>query len=189
MTRIPFPPGPQPRSRHRRLAVAGAAALFAFGLAGPAVASGGCELTISPNSGPPGTAVTVKTNCQPISPARSDAFKESISLSQSNGVWSGSGHIKSTDVLTNHTYPVTVDCENGETLTTNFTVTPASTPTTVAPTGGASAGFGGQATSGGAGTSGSTQATALAVGGSVALAGAAGYAFLARRRSSGTHSY
>ncbi|WP_062208968.1 hypothetical protein [Streptomyces sp. NBRC 109706] len=136
-------------------------------------------LTISPSSGGPGTSVTVRAQCRPSGPARSDAFKEPIPLRQGDsGQWVGTGKIKH-DVKVGRKYPVTVECADGVQLSSNFTATAGT------PSGGAEAGFGG---SGGGGESGS-QATALAIGGGVAVAGGVGYVFLAKRRRSGSHYY
>ncbi|WP_158621575.1 hypothetical protein [Streptomyces triticirhizae] len=136
-------------------------------------------LTISPASGGPGTSVTVRANCRPEGPARSDAFKEPINLRRGDsGQWVGTGKIKH-GLKVGRGYPVTVECADGVQLTATFTATAGT------PSGGAQAGFGG---SGGAGEGGA-QATALAIGGGVAVAGAVGYVFLAKRRRSGTHSY
>ncbi|MFI7273746.1 LPXTG cell wall anchor domain-containing protein [Streptomyces sp. NPDC049879] len=178
-----------PRSRGaRRLAAATATALLALGPAAPALAHDDDKpswntspISISPSSGGPNTSVTVRVTCQPSGSATSDAFQQNITLRQTSGnQWTGTGRIKSSGLQTGRSYPVTVRCNDGTTLTTNFTFTSAT------PSGGAAAGFGGS--NQGSGTSGGTQATALAVGGAVAIAGSAGYVFLARRRrSTGNH--
>ncbi|RKN39555.1 LPXTG cell wall anchor domain-containing protein [Streptomyces hoynatensis] len=181
----------------RRLAVT-AATLLTLGLATPALAAEGAgttaaeaaapalpgwsnssPLTISPSSGGAGTRVTVRATCRPSGPATSQAFQQSITLRQtSNHQWTGTGTIKTSGLVVGQRYPVTVPCDDGTTLTTNFTFT-------ATPTGGAAAGFGGAARGG---DEGGSQTTALAVGGGIALAGAAGYVFLARRRrSTGDH--
>ncbi|UED84998.1 hypothetical protein [Streptomyces profundus] len=136
-------------------------------------------LTVSPSSGAPGTSVTVRAQCRPSGPARSEAFKEPITLRQGDsGQWVGTGKIKH-DLKIGRKYPVTVECADGVQLSANFTATAGT------PSGGAEAGFGG---SGSGGESGS-QATALAIGGGVAVAGGVGYVFLAKRRRSGSHYY
>ncbi|MGP4109356.1 hypothetical protein ACTWP5_00365 [Streptomyces sp. 4N509B] len=197
-----------PRTAGRGLALVGAT-LLGLALTGPAaatahgdadrevaVSAGNVEsdrdrvaqdgtsslLSISPSSGGAGSTVTITAACQPSSPARSDALQESVSLRESNGVWTGTGTIRTSGLAVGSTYQFTVVCADGSTISAPFTFTAAT------PTGGASAGFGGQST-GAAGTSGSTQATALAVGGGVAAVGAAAYVFLSRRRRSGNHSY
>ncbi|MDT0320462.1 hypothetical protein [Streptomyces millisiae] len=175
-----------------RLAAAAATLLLSLGTAatptlawaeaqadsGPTTPS--APLTISPSSGPPNTSVTVRATCEPNGPATSPAFQQDITLRQSsNNQWVGTGRIKSSGLQSGKSYTVTVRCRDGVTLTTNFTVTSAT------PTGGAAAGFGGS--SGGVG-GGDSAATALAVGGGVAVAGTAGYLFLARRRrATGSH--
>ncbi|WP_052847776.1 hypothetical protein [Streptomyces avicenniae] len=180
-----------PRSRGaRRLAFATATTLLALGPAAPALAhdddgkpswNNTSPISISPSSGGPNTSVTVRVTCQPSGSATSDAFQQNVTLRQTSGnQWTGTGRIKSSGLQTGRSYPVTVRCNDGTTLTTNFTFTSAT------PSGGAAAGFGGSGSD--SGTSGSTQATALAVGGAVAIAGSAGYVFLARRRrSTGNH--
>ena len=184
------------RGSHR-LAVT-AATLLSLGLATPALAAEATgttagaaaapaqpswdntsPLTISPSSGGAGTRVTVRATCHPSGPATSEAFQQSITLRQtSDKQWTGTGTIKTSGLVVGQRYPVTVPCDDGTTLSTNFTYT-------ATPTGGAAAGFGGTARDG---ESGGSQTTALAVGGGIALAGAAGYVFLARRRrSTGDH--
>ncbi|TDC18808.1 hypothetical protein E1265_24755 [Streptomyces sp. 8K308] len=174
-----------------RLAAAAATLLLSLGLAatptlaraeaqadsGPTTPS--APLTISPSSGAPNTSVTVRAACEPNGPATSPAFQQDITLRQSsNNQWVGTGRIKSSGLQSGRSYTVTVRCRDGVTLTTNFTVTSAT------PTGGAAAGFGGSSGVGG----GDSAATALAVGGGVAVAGTAGYVFLARRRrATGSH--
>ncbi|MGP3972061.1 hypothetical protein [Streptomyces sp. 6N223] len=190
------------RTPLHRTAVAAATALLALGLATPAAAAQlpvakpdrslpadaatplqtASPITVTPSSGGAGTSVTVRVSCQPATPARSDAFEASIALSaRGDGTWVGTGTIRS-GLEVGRAYPVTVTCanDNDTVLSTNFTFTSAT------PTGGASAGFGGQTTAGGESDS---QATALAVGGGVAIAGAVGYAFLARRRRSAGQHY
>ncbi|MDT0270110.1 hypothetical protein RM844_27935 [Streptomyces sp. DSM 44915] len=136
-------------------------------------------LTISPNSGGPGTSVTVRANCRPDGPATSDAFKKPIELERGDsGQWVGTGKIKH-GLKVGRGYPVTVNCADGVRLTATFTATAGT------PSGGAEAGFGGS----GSGEEGGARATALAVGGGVAVAGGVGYVFLAKRRRSGSHSY
>lgn len=136
-------------------------------------------LTISPASGGPGTSVTVRANCRPDGPARSDAFKEPINLRRGDsGQWVGTGKIKH-GLKVGRGYPVTVNCADGVQLTATFTATAGT------PSGGAEAGFGGQDSAG----EGGARATALAIGSGVAVAGAVGYVFLAKRRRSGGHSY
>ncbi|GAB2876790.1 hypothetical protein [Streptomyces mayteni] len=173
-----------------RLAAAAAALFLSLGLAAtPTLAhadghpspspSPSAPLSISPSSGAQGTSVTVRAVCQPNGPATSPAFQSDITLQQSsNNQWVGTGRIKSSGLQVGKSYTVTVNCRDGVTLTTNFTVTSAT------PTGGASAGFGGSSGIGG----GNSVATALTVGGGVAVAGTAGYVFLARRRrTTGNH--
>jgi hypothetical protein len=203
--KFPRTPSAPPYPSRRRTAAAAATALLALGLATPAVAAqagvpqpvlslradassplqASAPITITPSSGGAGTSVTVRVNCQPATPARSDAFESSVSLSaRGDGTWVGTGTIKS-GLVVGRAYPVTVTCANNNStvLSTNFTFTSAT------PTGGASAGFGGESTAGGD-SGDDSQATALAVGGGVAIAGAVGYAFLARRRrSAGRHYY
>ncbi|UCM89312.1 hypothetical protein [Streptomyces marincola] len=135
-------------------------------------------LTISPSSGGRGTPVTVKAHCHPSGPATSEAFQQNITLRKAHDKkWIGTGHIKRSGLQVGRSYAVTVRCTDGVTLSTTFTFTAGT------PSGGASAGFGGSGASG----SGNTQATALAVGGGLTVAGAAGYVFLARRRRAGGH--
>ncbi|GAA2052917.1 hypothetical protein N0X72_15750 [Streptomyces carpaticus] len=174
----------------RRLVTGVAATLLTLGLATtPAVAGGDDKgsqttnppLSISPSAGGAGTSVTVRSTCQPGGPATSEAFQADINLStrESDGRWVGTGKIRTSGLTIGKSYPVTLVCADGVTLTTNFTFTSAT------PSGGAGAGFGGTA-----GEGGGAQATALAVGGGLAVAGAVGYVFLARRRrSAGNHSY
>lgn len=129
-------------------------------------------LTISPNSGTAGTSVTVRATCQPTGPATSEAFQQAITLSQvSTNQWAGTGTIRTSGLTAGSNYTVTVICTSGAVLTTTFTYTGTT------PTGGAAAGFGGEAAE-----ESDTQATALAIGGAVAIAGAVGYVFLSRRR-------
>ncbi|WP_129841258.1 hypothetical protein [Streptomyces sp. RFCAC02] len=176
-----------PHSRGaRRLAVAAATALLAFAPAAPALAQDDdkpswntAPISISPSSGGPNTSVTVRVTCRPSGSATSNAFQQSITLRQTSGnQWTGTGRIKSSGLQPGRSYPVTVRCDDGTTLTTNFTFTAAT------PSGGAAAGFGGSS-----GSDGGTRTTALAVGGGVAAAGAAGYVFLARRRRSTAQHY
>jgi hypothetical protein len=137
-------------------------------------------LTISPSAGGRGTPVTVKAACQPSGPATSEAFQQSITLRQGHDhKWTGTGKIKPHGLQVGRSYPVTVRCTDGVTLSTSFTFTAGT------PSGGASAGFGGGSTTGGGGGS---EATALAIGGGMTVAGAVGYLFLARRRrATGSH--
>ncbi|MDT0345015.1 hypothetical protein [Streptomyces litchfieldiae] len=174
------------RSASRLSATAVALTALSLGLAGPALAQDDARpaagnvspLTISPSSGGAGTTVTVKSSCQPSGPATSEAFQQSITLRQSNSQWIGTGRIRTSGLQVGRTYPVTVRCTDGVTLSTSFTFTSGT------PSGGASAGFGGGA---GAGNGGGAQATALAVGGGITVAGTIGYLFLARRRRAGNH--
>ncbi|WP_049565391.1 hypothetical protein [Streptomyces sp. SBT349] len=171
-----------------RLTAATATSVLALGLAAPAALAqdaarpgwdSSSPLTISPSSGGAGTSVTVKAACQPSGPATSQAFQQNITLRKSHDKrWVGTGRIKRSGLQVGRSYQVTVRCSDGVTLSTTFTFTAGT------PSGGASAGFGGQ----GGASSGSTQATALAIGGGMAVAGAVGYVFLARRRrSTGNH--
>jgi hypothetical protein len=168
-----------------RLAVGAATALLTLGLAAPAAvaeddsksAARTSPLTVTPGAGGAGTPVTVKASCQPASKAQSQAFQKDITLKQaSGGQWVGTGKIKQRGLQVGKSYPVTVKCADGVSLSSAFTFTAAP------PTGPAAAGFGGTSESG-------NQMTALAVGGGVAAAGALGYVFFARRRSTGNHQY
>ncbi len=172
-----------PRSTPPRRLAAVASALLALGVAGPAAAAGAvpaydtpAPLTVSPSAAGAGSAVTVRAACLPSGPARSEAFQENVTLRQhDDGTWTGVGQIRSSGLQIGRGYPVTVLCADGVTLSTTLSST-AGTPSTAA-----IAGFGGGTTGG------STQATALAVGGGVAVAGAIGYLFLARRRRAQHH--
>jgi hypothetical protein len=181
-----------PHSTTGRLAVA-ATVLLALGLATPAAAiaapvTDGAKpawdnaepLSITPSSGGPGTSVTARAICPGT--VRSNAFVQDIPLRQgTDGLWTGTGTVASSGLVPGQSYPVTLRCTNNAgTLNTTFTFTGTT------PSGGASAGFGGRSDEQGGGS----QATALAVGSGVAVAGAAGYAFLAkRRRPTGNHTY
>lgn len=138
--------------------------------------SSGAPLSISPSSGGPGTRVTVKANCRPSGPATSQAFQADIPLQQSGTQFVGTGNIKRDGLQVGRSYPVTVRCADGVTLSTTFTFTAGT------PTGAAGAGFGGSGGAADDGVDGAKQATALAVGGGLAIAGTVGYVVLARRR-------
>ncbi len=179
------------RSLHRfatRLTATAALSLLPLGAAAaPAAAHDDARpawdhaspLTISPSAGGSGTSVTVKSSCHPSGPATSEAFQQNITLRKAHEKkWVGTGRIKRSGLQVGRSYPVTVRCTDGVTLSTSFTFTAGT------PSGGASAGFGGSGSS----DSGGSQATALAIGGGVTVAGAVGYVFLARRRrSTGSH--
>ncbi|NJQ17082.1 hypothetical protein [Streptomyces bohaiensis] len=176
-----------PQTRIGRLALGTAAALLTAGaVAAPAAASEGVsddkqskgnhQLSVSPTSGPAGTTVTVRATCEPAGGAASEALRQPIHLKRNdNNQWVGTGQIKREGLRTGQSYPIRVTCVNGNQQTGSFTVT-------ATPSGGASAGFGGSQDGGG-------YATALAVGGGIAVAGAVGYAFTARRRAAGNHYY
>lgn len=181
-----------PSSRTGRLAVGTAAALLTLGLATPATAStdtadiigaestddakqksGTNRLIVSPASGGHGTQVTIKARCRPAGSAVSTALQRPVALTQQNGTWSGTGKIKESGLQVGQTYRIKVLCENGSEPVGSFTLS-------ATPTGGASAGFGGS-------QDGSSLMTPLAIGGGIAVAGAIGYIFTARRRSAGTY--
>ncbi|WP_165989759.1 hypothetical protein [Streptomyces sp. YIM 98790] len=190
------------RSRPGRLALGAAAALLSLGLAGPAAAvtpagapaaapaaqddgkvpSDGTTvtptprtLTVTPGVGGAGSQVTVKATCQPASQAISDAFQAPITLTKTNGVWAGTGFIRTSGLTPGRTYDVKVFCANGTTQVGNFTFSRT-------PMGGAAAGFGGSQQSG-------DYLMPLAIGGGIAIAGALGYVLAARRRSAGNQYY
>ncbi|WP_103504414.1 MULTISPECIES: hypothetical protein [Streptomyces] len=174
-----------PQTRTGRLALGTAAALLTAGIAAaPAAASesgggdgkGKHHLMVSPNSGGAGTHITVKATCEPAGGAASQALRQPIQLKKNdNNQWVGTGQIRSDGLQAGQSYPIRVTCVNGTEQTGSFTYT-------ATPSGGASAGFGGSQESGG-------YATALAIGGGIAVAGAVGYAFTARRRAAGNHYY
>jgi hypothetical protein len=179
-----------PTSRTGRLALGTAAALLTAGAAAaPAIADGGTaasedakqasgqqHLVLSPASGGAGTHLTIKATCRPAGGAASEALKEPVRLSRNDsGQWVGTGQVKNRGLQVGRAYPVRVTCVNGAQQTANFTYT-------ASPSGGASAGFGGSQDNSG-------YATAIAIGGGVAVAGAVGYVFTARRRSAGNHYY
>lgn len=180
-----------PTSRTGRLALGTAAALLTAGtVAGPAIAadstdsasedakqrSGQQHLILSPASGGAGTHLTIKATCRPAGGAASEALKAPVHLKKNDsGQWVGTGQVKNQGLQPGRAYPVRVTCTNGATQSANFTYTGT-------PSGGASAGFGGS-------QGGNTYATALAIGGGIAVAGAVGYVFTARRRSAGNHYY
>jgi hypothetical protein len=178
-----------PTSRTGRLALgtaaalltAGAAAAPAFADAGPATedakqTSGQQHLVLSPASGGAGTHLTIKATCEPVGGAASEALKHPVRLKKNDsGQWVGTGQVKNHGLQVGRAYPVRVTCVNGAQQTANFTFT-------ASPSGGASAGFGGS-------QDGNGYATALAIGGGIAVAGAVGYVFTARRRSAGNHYY
>ncbi|SFD15739.1 hypothetical protein [Streptomyces aidingensis] len=182
------------RSRPGRLALGAAAVLLSLGLSGPAAAatpaaqddgkvpSDGTtvtpspqSLTVTPGVGGAGGQVTVKATCQPASQAISDAFQSPITLTKTNGVWAGTGFIRTSGLVPGRTYDVRVFCANGTTQVGHFTFSRT-------PIGGAAAGFGGSQQS-------SDYLTPLAIGGGIAAAGALGYVLAARRRSVGNHYY
>jgi hypothetical protein len=178
-----------PTSRTGRLALGTAAALLTAGVAAaPAAADGigGAEdskqthdqrpLVLSPASGGAGTHLTIKATCQPASRATSHALKEPVHLKRNDSnQWVGTGQVKNHGLQVGKSYPVRVLCADDRVQTANFTLT-------ASPSGGAAAGFGGSQNN-------DSYATALAIGGGIAVAGAVGYVFTARRRSAGNHYY
>ncbi|GAA1907921.1 hypothetical protein GCM10009716_17310 [Streptomyces sodiiphilus] len=166
-----------------RLAAGAAVAVLGLGLGAPvSVAADDSKpanrtspLTVTPGAGGAGTHVTVKASCQPASRAQSQAFQQPIALKQAaRGQWVGTGRIKERGLQVGRSYPVTVKCADGVSISSAFTFTAAP------PTGHAAAGFGGTSES-------NSSMTALAVGSGVAAAGAAGYMFFTRRRNAGNH--
>lgn len=170
-----------PTSRIGRLALGTAAALLTAGVAAaPAYADTDAEdakaqskqkhLVLSPASGGAGTHLTIKATCEPNGQAVSQALKQPVTLKKNdNNQWVGTGQVKNQGLQAGRAYQVKVNCLDGSTQTANFTFTGN-------PSGGASAGFGGS-------QDGNGYATAAAIGGGIAVAGAIGYIFTARRRS------